>query len=279
MNSLQKLLEWLADLVELLGMAWPFLLQGAMYTVLFAAVSMVLGLILGFSVAVVRVTKVPVVSQIAAVYVSAFRGTPLLVQIFVLYYGLPSVGIEFTPVTAGILALTLNVAAYLSESMRGAILGIDKGQWEAGLSVGLTWGQTLWNIITPQALRLAVPSLSNSLISLIKDTSLISVITVTELMLATKEVIAETFQPLPLYLAAAGIYWLLSALFERVQKALENRLTAPLRRCVQPPASRPARQTAARSSSSSLNTSTPMRLRAAAVTPSPATRLPLKRPS
>ncbi|WP_434035213.1 amino acid ABC transporter permease [Pseudomonas aeruginosa] len=230
MKSLQKLLEWLANLVELLGMAWPFLLQGAMYTVLFAAVSMVLGLILGFSVAVVRVTKVPVVSQIAAVYVSAFRGTPLLVQIFVLYYGLPSVGIEFTPVTAGILALTLNVAAYLSESMRGAILGIDKGQWEAGLSVGLTWGQTLWNIITPQALRLAVPSLSNSLISLIKDTSLISVITVTELMLATKEVIAETFQPLPLYLAAAGIYWLLSALFERVQKALENRLTAPLRR-------------------------------------------------
>ncbi len=230
MNSLQKLLEWLANLVELLGMAWPFLLQGAMYTVLFAAVSMVLGLILGFSVAVVRVTKVPVVSQIAAVYVSAFRGTPLLVQIFVLYYGLPSVGIEFTPVTAGILALTLNVATYLSESMRGAILGIDKGQWEAGLSVGLTWGQTLWNIITPQALRLAVPSLSNSLISLIKDTSLISVITVTELMLATKEVIAETFQPLPLYLAAAGIYWLLSALFERVQKALENRLTAPLRR-------------------------------------------------
>ncbi|HHW1903452.1 TPA: amino acid ABC transporter permease [Pseudomonas aeruginosa] len=230
MNSLQKLLEWLANLVELLGMAWPFLLQGAMYTVLFAAVSMVLGLILGFSVAVVRVTKVPVVSQIAAVYVSAFRGTPLLVQIFVLYYGLPSVGIEFTPVTAGILALTLNVAAYLSESMSGAILGIDKGQWEAGLSVGLTWGQTLWNIITPQALRLAVPSLSNSLISLIKDTSLISVITVTELMLATKEVIAETFQPLPLYLAAAGIYWLLSALFERVQKALENRLTAPLRR-------------------------------------------------
>ncbi|HHX6709420.1 TPA: amino acid ABC transporter permease [Pseudomonas aeruginosa] len=230
MNSLQKLLEWLANLVELLGMAWPFLLQGAMYTVLFAAVSMVLGLILGFSVAVVRVTKVPVVSQIAAVYVSAFHGTPLLVQIFVLYYGLPSVGIEFTPVTAGILALTLNVAAYLSESMRGAILGIDKGQWEAGLSVGLTWGQTLWNIITPQALRLAVPSLSNSLISLIKDTSLISVITVTELMLATKEVIAETFQPLPLYLAAAGIYWLLSALFERVQKALENRLTAPLRR-------------------------------------------------
>ncbi len=285
MNSLQKLLEWLANLVELLGMAWPFLLQGAMYTVLFAAVSMVLGLILGFSVAVVRVTKVPVVSQIAAVYVSAFRGTPLLVQIFVLYYGLPSVGIEFTPVTAGILALTLNVAAYLSESMRGAILGIDKGQWEAGLSVGLTWGQTLWNIITPQALRLAVPSLSNSLISLIKDTSLISVITVTELMLATKEVIAETFQPLPLYLAAALSRCRrdLLAAFGALRACAESPGEPPDRAAaalsVQPPASRPARQTAARSSSSSLKTSTPMRLRAAAVTPSPATRLPLKRPS
>ena len=104
-------------------------------------------------------------------------------------------------------------------------------------------------------------------------------ITVTELMLATKEVIAETFQPLPLYLAAAGIYWLLSALFERAESPGEPPDRAAAALSVQPPASRPARQTAARSSSSSLKTSTPMRLRAAAVTPSPATRLPLKRPS
>ena len=167
MNSLQKLLEWLANLVELLGMAWPFLLQGAMYTVLFAAVSMVLGLILGFSVAVVRVTKVPVVSQIAAVHVSAFRGTPLLVQIFVLYYGLPSVGIEFTPVTAGILALTLNVAAYLGVHARGDPRH-RQGTMGSRVLGRPDLGPDPVEHHHPQALRLAVPSLSNSLISLIR---------------------------------------------------------------------------------------------------------------
>ncbi|MBM3115728.1 amino acid ABC transporter permease [Jeongeupia naejangsanensis] len=210
--------------IELLHTALPFLIKGAGFTVFFALIAMVLGLALGFAVALLRIAKVPVLAQIAAVYVSAMRGTPLLVQIFVIYYGLPSVGIEFDPVTAGILALTLNVAAYLSESMRGAIAGVSRNQWLAGYSLGLNWWQTMRHVIAPQALRLAVPSLSNSLISLIKDTSLVSVITVTELMLATKEVIAQTFQPLPLYLAAAAIYWLLSALFERVQRAVEKKL-------------------------------------------------------
>ncbi|MEW4323836.1 amino acid ABC transporter permease [Chromobacterium vaccinii] len=204
--------------------ALPVLLQGAAHTLLFALVAMVLGLALGFAVAMVRVAKLPVLSQLAAFYVSAMRGTPLLVQIFVIYYGLPGVGLELDPVPAGVLALTLNVAAYLSESLRGGIAGVAKGQWDAAFSLGFTWWQTMRYIIAPQALRLSVPSLSNSLISLIKDTSLVSVITVTELMLATKEVIAQTFQPLPLYLAAAAIYWALSALFERLQRHVENRL-------------------------------------------------------
>ena len=222
--------ETLSNWLELMEAGWPLLVQGTLYTLMFASVSMVLGLTLGFITAVVRVVKIPLLAPLFAVYVSAMRGTPLLVQIFVIYYGLPSVGVEFSPVTAGILALTLNVAAYLSESMRGAILGIDNGQWESGISMGMTWFQVLWRIVTPQALRLAVPSLSNSLISLIKDTSLVSVITVTELMLATKELIAETFQPLPLYLTAAGIYWMLSASFERLQRFLERKLTAPMKR-------------------------------------------------
>ncbi len=222
--------EVLDNWLGLMEIGWPLLMQGTLYTLMFASVSMVLGLTLGFITAVVRVVKVPLLAPLFAIYVSAMRGTPLLVQIFVIYYGLPSIGIEFSPVTAGILALTLNVAAYLSESMRGAILGIDNGQWESGISMGMTWFQVLWRIVTPQALRLAVPSLSNSLISLIKDTSLVSVITVTELMLATKELIAETFQPLPLYLTAAAIYWTLSSLFERLQRFLERRLTAPMKR-------------------------------------------------
>jgi cystine transport system permease protein len=160
----------------------------------------------------------------ANVYVSLMRGTPLLVQMFVIYYGLPSVGIEFTPVTAGILALSLNAGAYLSESLRGAILSMPKGQWSASYSLGMGYAQTLRYVVMPQALRIAVPSMSNTLISLIKDTSLVSVITMTELMLSTKEVIATTFRPLPLYLAAAAIYWLLSLAFEQLQRLAEQRL-------------------------------------------------------
>lgn len=213
-------MEW----ADLLSAALPVMLKGALYTLMFAVVAMVLGLLLGFVVALLRVGRVPVLSQLVAFYVSAMRGTPLLVQIFVIYYGLPGIGIELDPVPAGIIALTLNVAAYLSESLRGGIAGVDRGQWDAGLSLGFSWWQTMRYIVAPQALRLSVPSLSNSLISLIKDTSLVSVITVTELMLATKEVIAQTFQPLPLYLGAAALYWMMSASFERLQKRVERKL-------------------------------------------------------
>jgi len=209
-------MEWLTLAQD----ALPVLLKGTGLTLFFAVSAMVLGLALGFAVALLRLAKVPLLAPLAAFYVSAMRGTPLLVQIFVIYYGLPSVGIEFEPVTAGVLALTLNVAAYLSESLRGAIAGVDKGQWDAAQSLGLSWWQSMRHIIAPQGVRLAVPSLANSLISLIKDTSLVSVITVSELMMATKDMIAQTFQPLPLYLMAAAI--LLSAVFERVQKRVEQ---------------------------------------------------------
>jgi cystine transport system permease protein len=215
------------DLIALLQQAAPVLLRGTLYTLGFALASMVLGLALGAAIATVRVFRWPVAEQLATLYVSAFRGTPLLVQVFIIYYGLPSIGIEFSPVTAGILALTLNVAAYLSESLRGAVGGIGQGQWMAAASLGLTRTQALLHVVAPQALRIAAPSLSNSLISLIKDTSLVSVIAVSELMLATKEVISTTFQPFPLYLAAAGIYWLLSLAFERVQHGMERRLAYP----------------------------------------------------
>jgi cystine transport system permease protein len=152
------------------------------------------------------------------------RGTPLLVQLFVIYYGLPSIGIEFTPVTAGVLALSLNAGAYLSESLRGAINSIGQGQWRASFSLGLSYWDTLRFVVLPQALRVAVPSMSNTLISLIKDTSLVSVITMTELMLVTKELISVTFRPLPLYVAAAIIYWILSLFFEGLQRRAERRL-------------------------------------------------------
>ena len=214
----------LRDLFELLREAAPVMLTGAGYTLVFALASMAGALVLGFPVAVMRMSPYAVLRWPAALYVSVMRGTPLLVQIFVIYYGLPSIGIEFTPVTAGVLALSLNAGAYLSETLRGAIQSISQGQWRASFSLGLGYWQTLHHIILPQALRVAVPSMSNTLISLIKDTSLVSVITMTELMLATKEVIATTFRPLPLYIAAAAIYWCLSLLFEALQRRAERRL-------------------------------------------------------
>ena len=213
------------ELLDLLQQAAPTLLQGIGYTLIFAIASMLGGLLLGFPLAIARILPSRIVHWPAGIYVSLIRGTPLLVQIFVIYYGLPSIGIHFSPLTAGILALSVNASAYLSESLRGAISGIHKGQWAASYSLGLGYWQTLRHIVIPQAIRIAVPSMSNTLISLIKDTSLVSVITVTELMLATKEIIAVTFRPLPLYLTAAGIYWCLSLCFEVLQHRLESKFT------------------------------------------------------
>ena len=210
--------------MELLASALPLMLKGAGWTLVLAVASVVFGALVGALVALVRLAKIPLLASLAALYVSGFRGTPLLVQLFVIYFGLPSIGIQFDPITAGILGLSLNVGAYLSETLRGAINGVAHGQWDAARSLGLTQMQLMRHVVGPQALRLAVPSLSNSLISLIKDTSLVSVIAVSELMLVTKEVIATTFQPFPLYLAAAAIYWALSASFESLQKKLERRL-------------------------------------------------------
>ena len=207
----------------------PVLLQGTLLTLKFAVLSMAFGLVIGIVVALMGIVNQRILKVIARIYVSIMRGTPLLVQIFVVYYGLPGIGIALEPTPAGVLTLSLNVGAYLSESMRGAILGVPRGQWLAAYSLGMTPLQTLRHVVGPQALRLAVPSLSNSLISLIKDTSLVSVITVTELLRTSQEIIAATYQPLPLYLAAAAIYWILSTALSGFQHVLERRLSLPTR--------------------------------------------------
>ncbi|VWC23641.1 amino acid ABC transporter permease [Burkholderia lata] len=215
------------EALQLVVHTLPVMVKGAMLTLKFAVASMALGLVVGLVIAIMRIGSNRLATSLAQGYVSLMRGTPLLVQMFVVYYGLPDLGITLDPTTAGIFTLTLNAGAYLSESMRGAILGIGRGQWAAAHSLGLTHVQTLRYVVCPQALRLAVPSLGNTLISLIKDTSLVSVITVTELLRSTQEVIAATFQPLPLYLAAAAIYWVLSTLLTRLQGRVETRLALP----------------------------------------------------
>ncbi|MEM5435823.1 amino acid ABC transporter permease [Paraburkholderia diazotrophica] len=210
--------------LDLVIQSGPTLLKGTLLTIKFAIAAMVFGLIVGALAAVMRISGNRLLDRIAQAYVSVMRGTPLLVQMFVMYYGLPSIGLALSPTTAGVLTLTLNAGAYLSETMRGAILGIPRGQWSASHSLGLTYFQTLRYVVGPQALRLAVPSMGNTLISLIKDTSLVSVITVTELLRSAQEVIAATFQPLPLYLAVAALYWILSSALGAFQVRLEGRL-------------------------------------------------------
>jgi cystine transport system permease protein len=210
--------------MDLVLQSLPALLAGAAVTLGFSVAAMVLGLALGLLTALARTSGVTPLSGLARLYVSAIRGTPLLVQIFVIYYGLPNVGVTLDPITSGVLALTLNSGAYLSEAIRGAMLSLEQGQWDAALSLGMTGAQALRRIILPQAFRVALPAIGNSFVGLIKDTSLVSVITVVELLRSAQLVIARTFQPLPLYLTAAAIYWVLSAAFTVVQHRVEARL-------------------------------------------------------
>lgn len=211
----------------ILQSAWgalPTLLAAAPITIGYALAAMLLGLPLALLVALARLSRVAPLRGLSSVYVSFMRGTPLLVQIFMVYYGLPSFGVTLSPLVGGVLALTLNAAAYLSETIRAAILSVPRGQREAALSLGLTPRQTLRLIVLPQAARVALPSLGNTLIGLVKDTSLVSVITVVELLRSAQLVIARTFEPFGPYLAAALIYWLISSLLELVQRGLEGRL-------------------------------------------------------
>lgn len=165
-------------------------LKRAGWMLVLAVTSVVVGALVGALVAVVRLAKIPLLAPLAALYVSGFRGTLLLVQLFVIYDDLFSISIQFDPITAGILGLSLNVGAYLSEILRGAINGMPYGQWDAAYSLGFTQIQVTRHVVGLQALRLAVPSSSNSLI---KGTSLVSVIAVSELMLVTKKLSPPPF--------------------------------------------------------------------------------------
>ncbi|MGN7408410.1 MULTISPECIES: amino acid ABC transporter permease [unclassified Sporosarcina] len=201
----------------------PSLLKATIMTLFLSCISVLIALVIGFSTAIIRILKIKVVYQIASIYISVIRGTPLLVQIFVIYYGLPQIGISLDPISSGIMALSLNAGAYLSESFRASILAVDRGQMEAAISMGMTYGQAMRRIIIPQSLRIAIPTLSNSFIVLVKDTSLVSVITVTELLQMSSLIIAKTFEPLTIYLTAAAIYWILITFFTTLLDKFEKR--------------------------------------------------------
>lgn len=186
--------------------------------------SFVLGLMLALLVALMRLSPNVVLSGAGRFYVSVIRGTPLLVQLFVIFYGLPSIGVRLDPWPSAIIAFSLNVGGYAAEIIRAAILSVPKGQWEAGHTIGMSRPQTLLRVILPQAARVSVPPLSNTFISLVKDTSLASLILVTELFRNAQQIAAFSQEFMILYLQAALVYWVICLVLSTGQSFLEKRL-------------------------------------------------------
>ena len=210
--------------VSVLVEALPRILTaGLTMTIPLTLVSFFFALSIAGVVAVVQYANVPVLRQIARFYIWVIRGTPLLVQLFIIFYGLPSLGIMLDAFPAAVIAFAFNEGAYCAETMRGALESVPQGQLEAGYCVGMTWWQIMRRIVLPQALRTAVPALSNSLIGMIKDTSLASNITVAELFMAGQRVAARTYIFLPIYCEVAVVYLLFCTVITKLQSLLEER--------------------------------------------------------
>jgi cystine transport system permease protein len=202
---------------------WPIVRGGLTGTIPLALASFALGLVLALVVALMRLSKVRAVSAVARGYISVIRGTPLLVQLFVIFYGLPSVGVTLSPWPSAIIAFSLNVGGYAAEVIRAAILSVPTGQWEAAHTIGMSRRQALRRIILPQAARVSVPPLSNTFIALVKDTSLASLILVTELFRQAQEVAAFSQEFMVLYVEAAVVYWVFCLVLAGGQSTLERR--------------------------------------------------------
>jgi L-cystine transport system permease protein len=203
---------------------WPIVRGGLTGTIPLTLASFALGLTLALVVALMRLSRVRVVSGIARTYVSVIRGTPLLVQLFVIFYGLPSVGVTLNPWPSAIIAFSLNVGGYAAEIIRAAILSVPKGQWEAAHMIGMSDRLALRRVILPQAARVSVPPLSNTFISLVKDTSLASLILVTELFREAQQIAAFSREFMLLYIEAAAVYWVICLFLASGQSVLERRL-------------------------------------------------------
>jgi polar amino acid transport system permease protein len=203
----------------------PLLLEGALVTIKITAISVGLGLVIGLFVGVARLATFWPVRALAAVYVDFIRGTPLLVQIFIIYFALPMIlkGIHVDPFLAAITACSINSGAYIAEIFRAGIESIDRGQMEAGRSLGMSWAQTMWYIIVPQAFKRIIPPLGNEFIAMLKDSSLVSAIGFEELTRRGQLIIARTYGSLEIWLSVAFIYLLMTLTISRFVAYLERR--------------------------------------------------------
>lgn len=212
---------------ELFWESFPkILIPGLTVTIPLTVIAFSLALIIAVVAALVQFANVGFFKQFARFYIWIFRGTPLLVQLFVVFYGLPKLGVVLDPFPAAVIVFSLNEGAYCAETIRAALESVPKGQLEAGLCAGLSYMQTIFRIVLPQAMRTAFPPLSNSLISMVKDTSLAANITVTEMFMVTQRIVARTYEPLLLYLEVGLIYLIFSTVLTRLQSFGEKKLSS-----------------------------------------------------
>lgn len=203
---------------------FPFLLKGALLTLEISIFSLLFGLILGLLAALCVLSRNMLLQWPARFYVWLIRSTPLLVQLFIIYFGLPQFGLNLSPFWSGVLALALNTGAYNAETIRAGILSVPNGQFEAARSLGMSAGKTMRRIILPQAVRLIIPPLGNNFVILIKDTSLVSTITLVELTLTAQRLIGSTYKPFEMYLMAALLYAVLTTGATLLLRQLERRM-------------------------------------------------------
>jgi polar amino acid transport system permease protein len=217
----------MADIVDYLQRVMPGLLQGAIVTVEYTVVALILGFVLGLAAALARVYGPAWLGRLAGVYITIFRGTPLLIQLFVVYYGLPDLGLTLPRALAAFLTLGLNSGAYQAEYFRGGILAVGQGQMLAARAIGMSLRKAVTYIILPQALRLALPSWSNEMISMIKYTAVIFLIAIPDLMGQAKMLVSEYFDPITIYLTVAVVYLALVGLATWLLRVGSRRLLAP----------------------------------------------------
>ncbi|MGM7685030.1 amino acid ABC transporter permease [Cytobacillus sp. Hm23] len=217
--------ERLEKIVDIAQSSLLPLVKGALdSTIPLTLWSFFFGIILAILTALARISNIRVLEIVARIYISIIRGTPLLVQLFIIFYGLPNIGVIVDPFPSAVIGFSLNVGAYSSEIIRAAILSIPKGQWEAGYSIGMSYSRVLTRIVLPQATRVSIPPLSNTFISLVKDTSLASLILVTEMFRRAQEIAATNYEFLLLYTEAALLYWIICFILSLIQDRVERRL-------------------------------------------------------
>lgn len=230
MEQFLATLPWLNEKTAKIAVdaAGPLLDGLVRFTIPLTLMSFVIGLAIALAVALIRIIPasnigLKILLWIARAYVSIIRGTPMLAQLFVIFYALPNIGITIDPMPTAVIAFSLNTGAYASEILRAAILSIPKGQWEAGHTIGMSYRQNFTRIILPQAMRVATPPLSNNFIGLVKETSLASVVLVPEMMRQANIIASRTYEFLLVYVEAALFYWVICFMLSLLQMKLEKR--------------------------------------------------------